>query len=115
MLKTTGAILLAAACALPAVAAVADKNDDQYIKVEIRGTLETGIVAIGGETTGTVIRADNVTWELDLGDNADFKKLAEQLNKKTALVTGTYTEKKGVEVPVRRIVKVTGLKAAEGK
>jgi len=30
-----------------------------YIKVEVRGTLRTGIMAIGGETTGTVVTAGN--------------------------------------------------------
>ena len=28
-----------------------------YIKVEIRGTLRSGMMAIGGETTGTVVSA----------------------------------------------------------
>jgi hypothetical protein len=115
MLRFATASVLAMVCVAPAVAAAADKDDDQYIKVDIKGTLETGIVAIGGETTGVVIHVKNLTWELDLGDNAEWKKLAEQLNKKTALVTGTYSEMKGVEIPVRRIVKVSSLKAPDAK
>jgi hypothetical protein len=113
MFRCLTAVALAIACAAPTAAA--DKDDDAYIKVDIKGTLETGIIAIGGETTGVVIHVKNVTWELDFGDNADLKKLADQLNKKTALVTGTYTEMKGVEIPVRRIVKVSSLKAPDGK
>ncbi|HOB32989.1 MAG TPA: hypothetical protein PKH32_08935 [Verrucomicrobiota bacterium] len=31
-----------------------------YIKVEIKGTLSTGVMAIGGETTGTIIQSGDV-------------------------------------------------------
>jgi hypothetical protein len=31
------------------------QDEDQYIKVDIKGTLKTGVVVIGGETTGTTI------------------------------------------------------------
>ncbi|MCA9070409.1 MAG: hypothetical protein KDA84_15865 [Planctomycetaceae bacterium] len=37
------------------------------ISVKVIGTLKAGIVAIGGETTGTTITAKNITWELDFG------------------------------------------------
>jgi hypothetical protein len=89
-----------------------DENEGDYIKVEIRGTLETGLMAIGGETTGTVVRVKNVTWELDFGGNEELRGLATKLNKKTVLITGTYEKKKGVEIRERHIVKVATLKAA---
>ena len=96
-----------------AAIAADDPAPADYIKVEARGTLDHGIVAIGGETTGTVIHVGKVTWELDLGGNPQLLKLAEELNKKTVIVSGKYFQKQGVEVPVRHIVKVEMLKAAE--
>ena len=116
---TAAAVVVFLAC--PAQAGAADKEEDQYIKVEIKGTLKTGIAAIGGETTGTVITlkgkggGPDVTWELDLGGNEDFAALAKKLDGKPALVTGAYSKKKGVEVAERHIVKVTSLKAPPAK
>lgn len=91
------------------------QDEDQYIKVDIQGTLKTGVVAIGGETTGTIITVKgkgtlDVTWELDVGSNEEFLALAKKLDNKTALVTGIYSKKKGVEIPERHIVKVKCLK-----
>jgi F5/8 type C domain len=83
-----------------------------YIKVEIKGTLETGLMAIGGETTGTVIRVNDVTWELDFGGNKELKESATKLNKKTVLLTGTYQKIKGVEIRERHIIKVATLNPA---
>jgi hypothetical protein len=96
-------------------ATVPEETDGDYIKVEIKGTLETGLMAIGGETTGTVVRVKNVTWELDFGSQEEFRALAAKLNKKTVLITGTYEKKKGVEVRERHIVKVATLRAAGEK
>jgi hypothetical protein len=84
-----------------------------YVKVEIRGTLETGVIAIGGETTGIVVRSAGSAWELDLGGNAELKQQAEQLNGKTVVVTGVYRRQKGVEIPERHIVAVATLVAAK--
>lgn len=95
-----------------AVALAADQDEGEYIKVEIKGTLETGLMAIGGETTGTVVRVKNVTWELDLGNSKELAALATKLQKKTVLVTGTYQKVKGVEIRERHIVKVATLKPA---
>jgi len=99
--------------ALLATVLAGESSGGDYIKVEIKGRLQTGMMAIGGETTGTVIRVNNVTWELDLGRNEELRKLATELNKKTVLVTGTYEKRKGVEVRERHVVKVATLKAAE--
>lgn len=98
---------------LPSILSAESAVQENYIKVEIKGTLETGLMAVGGETTGTVIRANNVTWELDLGGNPDLPTLAKTLNAKTVVVTGTYQKIKGVEIPERHIVRVATLKAAE--
>lgn len=80
-----------------------------YVKVEVRGKLKTGIFAIGGETTGTIITAGNITWELDLGRNAKLLALAKKYNGKTATVHGTLTFKRGVERKSRWIVKVRSI------
>jgi hypothetical protein len=98
--------------ALPLVAQAEDKPSEDSIQVEIRGTLETGIVAIGAETTGTIIKSGNVTWELDLGGEAKLTAAAEKLNKQKVVVRGAYSKKPGVEVAERHIVKVKSLAAA---
>ena len=61
------------------------------INVHVVGTVRTGVAAIGGETTGTTITANEITWELDLGDNEAFRNLARKLNEKGAMVRGTLT------------------------
>lgn len=93
----------------------AEEKEESYIQVEIKGTLETGIAAIGGETTGTIIKVGKVTWELDLGGNKQLIALAEKLDKQPVIVTGRYQQKAGVEIPVRHIVTVKTLKGAKGK
>ena len=103
---------LAGPLAWPLLALGDDGPDDRYIKVEIRGTLESGIVAIGGETTGVMISVRNVAWELDLGDDETLHDAARRLNGKTVLVTGAYHRIAGVEIPHRDIVTVTTLEAA---
>jgi Ethanolamine utilization protein EutJ (predicted chaperonin) len=92
-----------------------DKPPEDSIQVEVRGTLETGVVAIGGETTGTIIKAGNVTWELDLSGDPKLADAAKNLNKQKVVVAGTYQKKQGVEVAERHIVTVKSLQAADAK
>ena len=100
---------------LGSMAFAADKKPDieEAITVKVIGTLRTGIVAIGGETTGTTITAKNITWELDFGKNAQFRKLAENMNGKKVIIQGSLEKRKGVEIKERWIVHVTKLKAAD--
>ncbi len=78
------------------------------------GTLKTGVTAIGGETTGiTVTTADDGVYELDLGENKELKKKAEDLNGKKVSVVGEYKPREGVEKKERRIIVTTSLSAAE--
>lgn len=102
-------ILTAASCD------AAGEKDKEALKVEIKGTLQTGLVAAGGATTGTGITAAGLSWELDVPK--DKQELAEKLNKKPALVTGTLEMKKPVAAPPRPrfIVTVESLKAVEEK
>src|SRR5436190_24235038 len=108
-------LFCALALAMIALKAVWAAEDEAYIDVEIKGTLETGIKAIGGETTGTIIRVGKVTWELDFGGNKDLQEQAEKLSKQQVLVTGRYQQKQGVEVRVRHIVTVKTLKGTKEK
>jgi selenophosphate synthetase-related protein len=85
----------------------------ESITVEIRGTLNTGVFAIGGETTGTTITASGLTFELELGDKPELVKQAESLDGQSVIVTGTLEGRKGVEIPLRWIVTVKSLKLGE--
>ena len=83
-----------------------------YIKVEIRGTLRTGIMAIGGETTGTVVTARGANWDLDLTRIPGGGKRAEALDGRPVLVKGSLEIRPGVERRERAIVTVTSLEPA---
>jgi len=83
----------------------------ESITVTVVGTLKTGVVAIGGETTGTTISAKGVTWELDLGDSAGLHETAEEQNGKPVIVQGSLERRSGVEVKDRWIVHATGLQS----
>lgn len=88
---------------------------EDSITVKVLGTLRTGIVAIGGETTGTTITAKNVIWELDFNEDAELKKAAEKLNGMKVLVEGSLEKRKGVEIKERWIFHVTKMEADGGK
>jgi hypothetical protein len=110
-----GTILaLSAVFLFTGVVNAADKDDATYIKVEIKGKVKTGIIAIGGETTGVSIAAKDGGFELEA--TGDQLKALEKLDGKDAVVTGTLIMKKGVEIPgMRLIVKVATVKAADAK
>jgi hypothetical protein len=81
--------------------------------VAVTGKLQTGIMAIGGETTGTTLSVSGQgTFELDVKGNKDVEKAVAALNGKQVKVTGTLSVKEGVEVRERRIIKVDTLVAA---
>ena len=58
------------------------------VRVTVVGTIRTGIFAIGGETTGTIINAKNISRELDFGKNVAFRITAEKPNRKKGDCTG---------------------------
>ena len=87
-------------------------------RVKIKGRLQHGIMAIGGETTGTIIhtrpgpqgaKIEKIVWELDLGGDRARRKTAEQADGKTVIVTGTVSSRPGVEIERRTIVRVDRL------
>ena len=98
-----GTVLLAVAAA---------GADDDSIEVVARGTLRTGIMAIGGETTGITITARGATWDLDLGGDPALGKKAEALSGKRVVVRGTLELRRGVERRQRYVVTVISIEAA---
>jgi len=74
--------------------------------------LNVAVVAIGGETTGTTVTANGITWELNLTKNAQWSRVAGKLNGKSVLVKGRLERRTGVEVKERLIVTVTSFKFA---
>lgn len=101
--------LAALALVLGSVTLLHAVDEVDYVKVEVKGTLQTGVIAIGGETTGTVIKSGKLTLELDLGGKADFLEFAKKHDGKPVVVQGLYTEKPGVEIKLRKIVVVSKL------
>lgn len=78
--------------------------------VDVTGRLQTGIMAIGGETTGVVITIPGQgRYELDIRGNKELQTTADTLNGKQVRVKGTLSVKQGVEVKERRIIKVETL------
>lgn len=76
------------------------------------GILTVGVIAIGGETTGTIIRDGKTTYELDIRD-AVLQRKAQELNGKSVTVKGTLTVKPGVEITTRYILLVDSLQPAD--
>jgi hypothetical protein len=74
--------------------------------IKVQGTLSTGIMASGGETTGMILTTEGGTWELDFRDNKKLRELADKWNGKTLVVTGVPERREGVEIKERHIIKV---------
>lgn len=98
---------------LVGLAAAGDRSDSSYVKVEIKGVLKTGLVAIGGETTGFAIKAKDASLELDFGKDRKLRELAEKMSGKTVVAAGTLSVRQGVEVKQRLILRVVSLKSVE--
>jgi hypothetical protein len=94
---------------LPIILSAAGRDDAYYVKVEIKGIIQTQIMAIGGETTGVIIKAGDLSWDLDLGTNRQLHELAERLHGKTVLVRGTLKRVSGIERGERDVVVVESL------
>jgi len=78
------------------------------------GTLQIGIMAIGGETTGVILETgEGFPYELDFASNEELRKLAEKLNGKKVVVQGEYKPRQGLEISERRIIEVKSLEKAE--
>ena len=87
----------------------ADPAVEESVTVTVVGVLRTGLVAIGGETTGTTLMAKGITWELDFGKDGELRAAAAKLDGKLVTVTGALERRAGVEIKERWIVEVTSL------
>ena len=67
-----------------------------------------GLVAIGGEATGTTITFNRIIWELQL-HNDGARAFADEHHKKPVVVTGALRKVAGVEKKVRWIIDVKTL------
>jgi outer membrane protein OmpA-like peptidoglycan-associated protein len=73
---------------------------------EWTGRVQTGMMAVGGETTGIVLTVGNERFELQAADESMRRQLGD-LNGKTATIRGTLEVRPGVEVQSRRIITVS--------
>ena len=78
------------------------------ISVECCGRLRHGVVASGGESTGTTSTFNSIVWELQLHDDA-AREFARGHHKETVAVTGTLRKLESTEVRVRWIIDVKKL------
>ena len=62
--------------------------EEKAVEVRVRGILTNGILAIGGETTGTTIRFGKTTWELELQNQKTLNSAAAKLNGQLVVVSG---------------------------
>lgn len=85
-----------------------ETRPDPSVSVECRGRLRHGVVAIGGETTGTTITFNRMVWELQLHDDA-ARQFAKEHHKEPVVVTGTLQKIGSTEVKVRWIIDVKKL------
>lgn len=99
-------------CTAVTTAEMPNMSEDS-IQVTVVGTLRSGIVAIGGESTGTTITAKGITWELEFGKNAAFRTAAAKLDGKRVTVQGSLERRRGIEIRERWIVTVTDLRESD--
>jgi hypothetical protein len=108
------AILIVCAAALSAtVAQAAVEGTTGRVFVDVRGTLYTGRLVIGGETTGAFIRAEGVDWELDFGDDGRLQRTARELRGTEVRASGALDIRKSPERGLRHIIVVTTLKPSQ--
>ena len=109
MWKSLSGICLAVLMCSSVVANEIPQNSDVFI--QCRGRLRHGLVAVGGETTGTTITFNKIVWELQLKDDAQ-RRFATDHHKKQVVVAGTLRKVAGVEVRNRWIVDVREISEA---
>ena len=84
------------------------------VSVQCQGLLRHGIVAIGGETTGTTISFHRITWELQFADDHD-REFAALHHKKPVLVTGALRKVVSTESMARWIIDVKKISASDSR
>lgn len=87
------------------IAAGAQTNSKDQAR-DWTGMLRTGVVAIGGETTGIVLETADGKFEVQGATKAVQAEL-QKLDKQKVVVHGTLARKPGVEVKERAIITAT--------
>lgn len=93
---------------------VTDAPAENSVAVLCLGRLREGVVAVGGETTGTTITFQRVTWELQIPDEAG-REFARRHDRELVVVNGTLRKVVGTETAVRWIVDVQKLTAHDSR
>ena len=81
----------------------------EFVRVEVVGRVRTQFRSVGAETTGTLVAADGIIWELDLQDNERLIQVASDLGNSLARITGRLKmerQRGAAEARVRWIVMV---------
>ncbi len=84
----------------------------EFVKVEIVGRVRAQFQSVGAETTGTLVAADGIVWELDLQQDEHLLKAARSLGDSLARINGKLEmqrQRGGIEARVRWIVHVESL------
>jgi hypothetical protein len=73
------------------------------VSAECNGRVRHGVVAIGGETTGTTITFNGIVWELELPDESS-QKFVKNHHRESIKVTGKLRRVAGTEAKDRWII-----------
>lgn len=79
------------------------------VQVTVIGVLKSGGVAIGGETTGTMITSKRITFEVDVTGDGDLEGAVRQNDGQRVILVGELDKKQGVERSDRWIIHATGI------
>lgn len=90
------------------VLVAADSAPTESVDVISYGKIRHGVVAIGGETTGTTLTLNDIIFELQLSSDAD-QKFASDHNKELVAVHGSLRKISAVESKTRWIIDVKKL------
>lgn len=105
MLRFFLAMALASSSLVLAADPAVPSQPTAEIKVECYGVIRDGVVAVGGETTGTTISFGRMIWDLSLNDDAK-RAFAKEHTKQRVTVTGSLKRVAGTQIPVRWVVDV---------
>ncbi len=113
MMFLTAVGMIVLGCASCAAEPGKANPQDGAVHVICHGRLLQGVVAIGGETTGTTVSFDGMTWELKLSD--EVRRQIEKEEHRQVTVEGRLRRVAGVAIPVRWIVDVEKLTKRDSK
>jgi hypothetical protein len=91
-----------------------EPSDKPSVSAECCGRVRHGIVAIGGETTGTTITFNRIAWELQLHDD-DARNFAKKNHGEVIVVTGQLRTVAGTEAKPRWIIDVDSMSKVDPK